>query len=343
MANTNEKKLHNPSPAVVSAGCLGFRSHFSLCRGSSNRRYSLPSPPEDSHPQPAIPSSVSLFRDGEASAAAYWRKAKQLKEELRNLDKWLAIEKGLTEDLKNTTMPAPENTARMATLKLSDGSYLHEIKKLGRPWGRLAMQVSTPLIAEESTDAAEVIRGMASCKREELCKCMRESMPMCNLNGHQQGQIKGKKVALGSEDDFVEGILLSSMDNMEGLALEGLRIQMGASGGAVEAAEETARNTNEECGVIVMLVQIRDPKEKYEAVGEPMIGFVEAELTPAAAGRKYDVKGVHVAGMKRTQRRAGGRDFIWSTSIRGCKGLHNICCCCTKFIRNPDRFFHDRR
>ncbi|URE18704.1 hypothetical protein MUK42_10488 [Musa troglodytarum] len=330
MANSNGSyRKQNPSPAVVSAGCLRFKSYLSLCRLPSHRQ--PPSLPPAPLPQPTC--GPSAAPDGEAAAQAYWRRARELEQELRKLDAWLSTEKGQTECPKNTTVMTVENGHTEMT-RLSDGSYLHEIKKPGRPWGRLAMQVSAPLIAENATAAAEVIRGMASLRRGELCECLHESMPMSNLSGRHTGEIKGKRVVTGAEEHFVEAVLLGSVEKMEGLALEGLRIQMGGGGrAAAEVVEKKAEAGSKERMVLVMLVQVRDPRENYEAVGEAMIGLIEASAAGEGGSSRLDVQGLHVAGMKSVQARSEGRDLIWSTSLRGCKG------CCLQYVRNPDRFF----
>ncbi|CAL9088035.1 unnamed protein product [Musa textilis] len=256
-------------------------------------------------------------------------------------------EKRLTECLENPAVKAENGRAEMA--RLEDGSYLLEIRRIGRPWGSLVMQVSTPLIEENATTAAEVTQflllqieqvvcGMASLRRGDLWKCLHESMSMSNLSGHEQGQIKGKKVIMGSEDHFVEAALLDSMEYMEGLALEGLRIQMGTSGGrAGEVAEKGKAATRKDGMVLVMMIQMRDPKENYEAVGEPMIGFIEAAAAAAAGSRRFDVQGVQVAGMKSSTRAGSdGRDFIWSASLTGCERTSSGCR--LQYARHPNRF-----
>ncbi|CAL9052305.1 unnamed protein product [Musa banksii] len=339
---SSSHRRHNPSPALVSTGCSRFKSYLSLCRPPPAHRQ----PPSlDAHPQPPA-REPSLCGDGETAAQAYWRRVRLLEQELRKLDMWLSTEKRLTVCLKNSPAVKAEN-GRAEMARLADGSYLHEIRRIGRPWGSLVMQVSTPLIEENATTAAEVIQflllqieqvvcGMASLRRGDLWKCLHESMSMSNLSGHQQGQIKGKKVIMGSEDHFVEAVLLDSMENMEGLALEGLRIQMGTSGGrAGEVAEKKGEAATRKDGmVLVMMIQMRDPKENYEAVGEPMIGFIEAA---AVGSRRFDVQGVQVAGMKPSMR-AGcdGRGFIWSASLRGCERSSSGCC--LQYVRHPNRF-----
>ncbi|CAD5175371.1 unnamed protein product [Musa acuminata subsp. malaccensis] len=331
---SSSHRRHNPSPALVSTGCSRFKSYLSLCRPPPAHRQ----PPSlDAHPQPPA-REPSLCGDGETAAQAYWRRARRLEQELRKLDMWLSTEKRLTVCLKNSPAVKAEN-GRAEMARLADGSYLHEIRRIGRPWGSLVMQVSTPLIEENATTAAEieqVVCGMASLRRGDLWKCLHESMSMSNLSGHQQGQIKGKKVIMGSEDHFVEAVLLDSMENMEGLALEGLRIQMGTSGGrAGEVAEKKGKAATRKDGmVLVMMIQMRDPKENYEAVGEPMIGFIEAA---AVGSRRFDVQGVLVAGMKPSMR-AGcdGRGFIWSASLKGCERSSSGCC--LQYVRHPNRF-----
>ncbi|KAG6488471.1 hypothetical protein ZIOFF_049714 [Zingiber officinale] len=339
---SNHSKNEKPAAAVASTGC--FRCCFSLRRptASPSHRSILNPSSSSSSSNPAKPRPAplsSLFRDGEAAAHAYWHRAKQLEQEIQNLNQRLAVEFRLAESLKNSAV-REEDHHQM--LRLQDGSYLRKIKKLGRPWGSLVMQVSTPMVAENAVTVEEVLSGMASCKREEVCKYLEESMPLQDVSPHRSGEIRGKKVAEGSEDDFMEALLLSAIDKMESLAVEGLRIQMGTGGGGNEVAEEEnpekAAMANEDRVVLVVLIQIRDPKESYEAVGELMIGLIESDAGEAAAGKKLELQGIHIAGMKCTTAAvADGRDYIWSTSIKGCKGLHKSCC--LHLVRNPNRFF----
>ncbi|THU61465.1 hypothetical protein C4D60_Mb07t23560 [Musa balbisiana] len=174
------------------------------------------------------------------------------------------------------------------------------------------------MYANDGLKPYQVIRGMASLRRGELCECLHESMPMSNLSGRQTGEIKGKRVVTGAEEHFVEAVLLGSVEKMEGLALEGLRIQMGGGGraAAAEVAEKKAEAGSKERMVLVMLVQVRDPRENYEAVGEAMIGLIEASAAGEGGSSRLDEQGLHVAGMKSVQGRSEGRDLIWSTSLR---------------------------
>ncbi|XP_074580755.1 uncharacterized protein LOC141837213 [Curcuma longa] len=297
-----------------------------------------PSSSSSSHPPQPRPAPLSsLFGDGEAAAHAYWHRAKQLEREIHNLNQRLAAELRFAESLKNSAVREEDHHDM---LRLQDGSYLHKIKKLGRPWGSLVMQVSTPMVAENAVTVEEVLHGMALCKREEVCKYLEESMSLQDVSPHRSGEIRGKKVVEGSEDDFMEALLLSAIDKMESLAMEGLRIQMGTGASGNDVAEENtdkAAMANKDRVVLVVLIQIRDPKESYEAVGEPMIGLLESAAGEAAAGKSLELQGIHVAGMKCTTAAADGRDYIWSTSIKGCKGLHKSCC--LHLVRNPNRFF----
>ncbi|THU73902.1 hypothetical protein C4D60_Mb04t27740 [Musa balbisiana] len=111
-------RRHNPSPALVSTGCSGFKSYLSLCRPPPAHRQ----PPSlDAHPQPPA-REPSLCGDGEAAAQAYWRRARQLEQELRKLDMWLSTEKRLTVCLKNSPAVKTEN-GRAEMARLADGSY----------------------------------------------------------------------------------------------------------------------------------------------------------------------------------------------------------------------------
>ena len=45
-------------------------------------------------------------------------------------------------------------------------------------------------------------------------------------------------------------------------------------------------------------MQARDPTERYAAVGDPMIGLIEASLNRKDATARLLVQGLHVAGIK---------------------------------------------
>ncbi|XP_026656598.1 uncharacterized protein LOC113461173 [Phoenix dactylifera] len=336
-------KKHIP-PVVAPIGCSKIKSFLSLCR-------SLSHPQPCPQPKPSLqvisqkettsnsisaPLITNFSGDREAAVLAYWRRARELEQELRRIDKWLDMEKRQREHLHSMTGKAQEYLGT-ELMKLSDGSYLHEIKRLGRPWGRLVMQFSVPAIAENATTATEVLCRMASMKVEDLLNSLFESMPMANITGCRTGERKGKPVLVGPENGFLEAILLDAMEKMEGLVLEGLRIQMGPSIKA-NVKGSKGKEISRQCLILLMLIQVRDPKEDNGAVGEFMIGLIEASAAEVS-GRRFHIHGVHIAGMK-YMKRTSGKDFIWSVSAERCKGNCNSCCW---HVRNPDIVFAQER
>ncbi|OAY68199.1 hypothetical protein ACMD2_23210 [Ananas comosus] len=257
-------------------------------------------------------------------------------------EKLLSEERRVTECDKSTTKEEKKISVRERELtRLPDGSYVHEIRRLGRPWGRLVMQVSPPTVAENASTAFEVIRGMVSMKMEDLCRCLMESMPMRDITGIRASEIASRTGLPSCEDNYTEAILLNAMDKMEGLVLEGLRIQMSSSRCesdflARRSKEASSTTTTDECVVVVVLIQVRDPKEGHGGIGELMIGLIEAKILDVE-GKRFSVSGVHVAGLSFTRRRIDGRDFLWSASLQSCRGTESNCC--WKYVRNPDRVF----
>ena len=162
-----------------------------------------------------------------------------------------------------------------------------------------------------------------------------ESMSMTNISGCKTDQCRGKFVLEGSEDGFMEAILLDAMEKMEGLVLEGLRIQMGSSSKAINIKESKGKERSRQCLVLLMLIQVRDPMEDNGAVGEFMIGLIEASAAEVSS-RRFHIHGIHIAGIKR-MRRTNGKDFIWSASAERCKRTCNSCC--WQHVRNPDNVF----
>lgn len=181
----------------------------------------------------------------------------------------------------------------------------------------------------------QVLCQMASMRMEDLLGSLFESMSMTNISGCKTGECRGKSVLEGSEDGFVEAILLDAMEKMEGLVLEGLRIQMESSSKAINIKERKGKVRSRHCLVLLMLIQVRDPMEGNGAVGEFMIGLIEASAAEVSA-RRFHIHGVHIAGIKR-MRRTNGKDFIWSASAERCKGTCNSCC--WQHGRNPEIVF----
>lgn len=148
----------------------------------------------------------------------------------------------------------------------------------------------------------QVLCQMASMTMEDLVNSLFESMPMGNITGCRTGELRGKPVLVGCEDGFLEAILLDAAEKMEGLVLEGLRIQMGSSTKATKYSRGKERRR--QYLVLLMSIQVKDPKEDNGAVGNFLIGLIEASAAEES-GRRFQIHGVHIAGMKHMKRTSG--------------------------------------
>ncbi|KAL6655046.1 hypothetical protein ACP70R_005872 [Stipagrostis hirtigluma subsp. patula] len=234
------------------------------------------------------------------------------------------------------------------TARLEDGSYLHKVRgAIGRPWERLAVQVSRPVVPQDAASAAEVLDKMTAMRADDLCKFLVQMMPLKDVAGRQNpGEPARRTTRPGSGDDLMEALLLKSMDKMEALALEGLKIQMASTATTTATATATAgqqRHVGKDRMVIVALMQVRDPNEKYGAIGDPMVGLIEASLERKDGKVKLATQGLHVAGISFVNRRKSSDDrcVMWSASLRKCEesrhGAGDGCRCTC--VRNPNRVF----
>lgn len=160
----SHKKL--PAPAVVSTGCSSI-----MCCLSLHRRAPAPKPRTNDE-APLRESTSHADGGGDAAAEQYWKRVQFLEEEIRRLGKWLGQEERLASGAEcarsNAKARDQESSSSTAAtkrhsaggvqemVKLEDGSYLHEIRRVGRPWERLAMQVSQPVVPENAASASEV-------------------------------------------------------------------------------------------------------------------------------------------------------------------------------------------
>ncbi|CAN6175313.1 unnamed protein product [Urochloa humidicola] len=240
-----------------------------------------------------------------------------------------------------------------AIARLDDGSYLREIRRAGRPWGRLAVQVSRPVVSEDAVSASEVLDKMAAMRADDLCNSLAQMMPLKDITGQEKpGEPVRHRAAarLSSGDDLLEAVVIRAMDKLDSSVLEGLKIQMASSAtepstlvvvGADRGRDEAA--AGRDCMVHVVLMQVRDPNERYGAIGDTMVGLVEASLQRKEkdAAVKLEMQGVHVAGISLVNRKSSedGRCVMWSTSLRQCKGPHGGDGCRCTCVRNPDRVF----
>lgn len=201
----------------------------------------------------------------------------------------------------------------------------------------------------------KVLDKMTMTKAENVCKILLKMMPMKDIAGRQNpGETVLRTARLNSGDDFLEAVLFKAMDKMEGLVLEGLKIQMASTTtdftttATVAAADRKREETtvSKDCIVHVVLIQVRDPKEGYGAIGDPMIGLMEASLERKDGKVKLEMQELHIAGIIFSNRTRGdGRGMMWSASLRQCKGLYNggggdgCDGCRYSYVRNPNRVF----
>ena len=163
---------------------------------------------------------------------------------------------------------------------------------------------------------------------EDLYDCLVESLPMGDIRGYDISKILKMAVMQGSEEGFMEAIIFSSLEKIERLVMEGLRIHMSSTRRGAMGARKNEKEQSKGCAVLLMLIKVRDPEERYETVGDLMVGLIEVSAAEMGE-RKHDTEGVHVAGMKCALTRSGCDEyFMWSVSTEGC--------CC---VRNPDIAF----
>ncbi|RZC56435.1 hypothetical protein C5167_015293 [Papaver somniferum] len=226
-------------------------------------------------------------------------------------------------------------------MRLVSGEYVYVTNK-SRPWGRMVMQISAPKILYKETGSStafQVLQEMTSMGESHMCCWLLESMPM----GEFACENLTEKVSRGFEKNLMESILRNSIKKMEGLALEGLSIMMGAKG---KAAKEKRAETRKECIIIAVLIQMRDPEESYKSFGDVMIGLVEVFVAEESG---FYIEGVHVAGIWNGFQRPNAKirarkmeikdeeNHIWSVTLRSCEERYN--CTCWKCVRNPNLAF----
>ncbi|PAN13809.1 hypothetical protein PAHAL_2G365300 [Panicum hallii] len=374
----SRKKPPAPAPAVASTGCSGLMSCLSIHRRG-------PPQPAPRGGADALPRSSDADGGKAADAAErYWKRMRLLEEEIRRLSEWLgqeerpappgaeAREEGtgsvVTEWSRNGAKArevgcsASKMCASVGhgasgvqdTVRLEDGSYLREVRRVrvGRPWERLAVQVSRPVVPVDAASASEVLDKMAAMRAEDLCKFLIQMMPLKDITGQQNpGEPVRRTARLSSGDDLLEALVFKAMGKLESLVLEGLKIQMSPPAtepAAVAADRRRDEAVSKDCMVHVVLVQVRDPNERYAAIGDPMVGLIEASLQRRDGAVKQEVRGLHAAGISLISRKpSDGRCMMWSASLKQCRGSHDGAgaggldgdgCRCS-CVRNPNRVF----
>ncbi|KAG8057740.1 hypothetical protein GUJ93_ZPchr0002g25070 [Zizania palustris] len=342
-------------PAVASTGCSALMSCLSIHRRA-------PPPPRGTVEGAALRPGQDAAGSDNATAEQYWKRVQLLEEEVRRLGKRLG--QGEAYRARSSHVPSGAMAKRCISVghgasdvqemvKLEGGGYLHEIRRVtGVPWDSLSLQVSRPVVPENATSAPAVLDKMTETRAEELCEFLARMMPIEDIAGRKNpGTVICRSARLNSGDDFLETLLFKAMDKMERLVLEGLKIQMtstaadsATTNGDGDRRKEATAAGSKDCMVYVVLIQVRDPKEGYVAIGDPMIGLMEAALESKDGKVKLEVQGVHVAGIlfstsrKRTIR---GRAAMWSAFFRHCKGSHDgggDGCRCSHG-RSPNRAF----
>jgi hypothetical protein len=193
----------------------------------------------------------------------------------------------------------------------------------------------------------QVLERLTKMKIDDLCKCLMSLMPMADITGLKSTGRTSQPYYPDNEIQFLtESILFASVNKFEKLVLEGLKIQMCGtrrsenyaevtSGTGTDLDETVSRSTAErDWIVLVTLIQMRDPKENFGAVGELMIGLVEAQLGENGV-LHFSIEGVNMAGLNLARNKIAGRDFMWSVSLKCCGGSDGS----GVITRNQDRLF----
>ncbi|XP_078178913.1 uncharacterized protein LOC144573099 [Carex rostrata] len=319
MSNKNAKKCTSDS-IPPSNWC----SHPTFFLSLLHRTHKLPNPP------PLPPNHLS---------PDYNKRLRELERDINSLKARIIAQKHHSIPTNRRLINGDDKDGDEAppATRFSDGSFLHEITSIGKPWDRLCIHVSLPTVAEEASTAAEVLQRMTTMKIADLCQCLMSLMPMANITGLKSTAPAIQPFHPETDLDFlIEAILFDSVKKFKELVLEGLKIQlMGVTGRAENYTEAIAvastdlearasRSTDRsDCIVLVVLIQVRDPKEEFGSVGELMIGLIEAQLGENGT-LQFSIQGVHVAGLNLARNKIAGRDFLWSASLKCCGGSDGL-------------------
>lgn len=149
------KEKQIASAPVASTGCSSrIKSYLSRCRP-----FAQPAPPKlHSDAAHSTPPITTYGNRGIGSACqAYSEKVRQLELELSWLQTVLSTEKRPEgKQHKNVAQREAQGHQSGKLIKLGDGSYLRDIKKISSPWKQLVMQVSPPTIVEHGSTATQV-------------------------------------------------------------------------------------------------------------------------------------------------------------------------------------------
>ncbi|XP_047329017.1 protein PLASTID MOVEMENT IMPAIRED 1-like [Impatiens glandulifera] len=128
---------------------------------------------------------------------------------------------------------------------------------------------------------------------------------------------------VGEEPISIEEILAFSMQKIEAMTVEALKIQAEMSeeeapfdvsplkdnqalASAVPLEKWMTSNSSSSTVTITVITQLRDPMRRYEAVGGPMIAFINAARVNDDGDKRFKIASLHVGGMKVKSRGGGG-------------------------------------
>lgn len=147
MSNKNTKKCTSNDSIAPSNWCShpGF---FLSLRRRTHKLSDPPSPPERS--------PLAAARVAPSSSFDYKKRLSELERDINRLKKRIIGQEKHCHTTKRPCLVGEEEGGGIAAAWFPDGSFLHEITRIGKPWERLCMHVSSPTVSEDAVTAAEV-------------------------------------------------------------------------------------------------------------------------------------------------------------------------------------------
>ncbi|KAG1361107.1 protein PLASTID MOVEMENT IMPAIRED 1 [Cocos nucifera] len=218
---------------------------------------------------------------------------------------------------------------RLAALGLEElGSKLHSLAAMDELMGKTAEQIAFEGIASAIISGRNKEGASSSAARwVAVLKTMATAM-----NEGRKERISTGIWNVREEPLTMEEILAFSLQKIEAMAVEALKIQAGMAEeeppfnvsslvGKVDGKnpldsaippEDWAKACSSGASMITLLVtiQMRDPLRRYEMVGAPAITIIQAVRADDAADEegRYKLASLHVGGLKL---KSGGRRSIW--------------------------------
>ncbi|MED6156017.1 hypothetical protein PIB30_010948 [Stylosanthes scabra] len=220
-----------------------------------------------------------------------------------------------------------------------DGGYLASMNPLDiaverKDTPKLAMQMSKPFVLEshQNVTGFELFQKLAGVGLDELTSQILSLMPIDELRGKTAEQVAFEGIASAIIHDPVsaEKLLALAMQRIESMAVEALKIQaemaeeeapfevsaLSSKKGDTESGKEllaspasledwikdnASSESEAEKATLILVVQLRDPLRRYEAVGGPMIVVVHAThegKEEEEEEKKFKLSSMHVGGFK---------------------------------------------